>query len=644
MQRDHGDGASRPLLANGHSQSQSRSQALLNPLAKPTLRQRQSSTFKYHTFPTAPPRNPGKKPSKDGMQNANPTPLRNDSYASTSTRPTESSGTSPPPPPTGSSAHRQSSSRHSEHHETPLPKRQLAILAIIALAEQTALNSISPYLPEMASTFPDVGEGQVGLYVGLIASSFALAQFATNFAWGWLSDRVGRKPVVLFGTIATASCFVAFGFCRTLWQAIIVQVTMGLVNGNQGVISTCLGEITDRSNQSRAFTYLPVIYGLGAITGPIVGGLLVMKQNPFRPGQPNPYPYLPPNAVSAAVLVIDLIITMIFLEESLEEARDLPPLGQRVGSLFTWLWQFTSSHKPTYIRRSRKQIRKDNNYRTMNGDGVPEEEHDGDLSGDAASIESAPHMFPGHGGSENGLPKRRVLTRDTILLLASFLIFQLCNISFNSLYPIFAQADAPTGRDLSPEEIGISLAFAGVVTIVFQIGIFGRLREKVGNKATYRAGLGLFAVSFILVPFVGYKNGSHDGHPGPATTAGRVWLWIELGGILVIKTIAAVGSLTSALLLITNSAPSHAVLGTLNGLAQTLSAAGRAAGPFVSGALFTAATKIEPKGELLPFGIFCGVSFLGFLMSFGIRGAELEADGWDEEHAGGVGEEDEESR
>jgi hypothetical protein len=82
---------------------------------------------------------------------------------------------------------------------------------------------------------------------------------------------------------------------------------------------------------------------------------------------------------------------------------------------------------------------------------------------------------------------------------------------------------------------------------------------------------------------------------------------------------------------ITNSAPNHNVLGTLNGLAQTLSAAGRAAGPFISGSLFTAATKIRPKGEALPFGIFAGISLLGFLMSFGIRGAGLEDDDWSDE-------------
>lgn len=82
---------------------------------------------------------------------------------------------------------------------------------------------------------------------------------------------------------------------------------------------------------------------------------------------------------------------------------------------------------------------------------------------------------------------------------------------------------------------------------------------------------------------------------------------------------------------ITNSAPNHAVLGALNGLAQTLSAAGRAVGPFLSGGLFSLTSKIQPKGEAIAFGVFGAVSFLGFIMSFGIRGRSLEADGWGED-------------
>ncbi|KAF3043864.1 hypothetical protein E8E11_002178 [Didymella keratinophila] len=546
---------------------------------RPPIDKRKSSTLHYQTFPTKPPTSRGPRQSNS--------------------------------PPNGPAS---GSEPDDQHHESPLPKKQLVVLAIIALAEQTALNSISPYLPEMTKSFPEVKDGQTGLYVGLIASSFALAQFTTNFFWGWLSDKIGRKPVIICGTFLTMLSFLAFGFCRTLWQAILVQAVMGIVNGNSGVVSTCLGEITDRSNQSRAFTYLPVVYGIGGITGPIVGGLLVFYKNPLDSGKTNPYPYLLPNLFSAAVLAIDLIVCMLFLEESLEEARDLPPLGKRIGNLFTRMWQFTSSTRPSYVPR---WLSRQKSHHSQHLYGIDEEDEGLDDASDADSEGIAPALFP---ETTAELTKKEILNRDTILLLVTYTIFQLANISYNSLYPIFAEDVEPTGRGLKPEAVGLSLSFAGAITIVFQVGIFGKLRGKLGNKVAYRASLALFVVAFTLMPFVGYKNKHGSG-----------WLWFELGVVLVIKTIAGVGGLTAALLLITNSAPNHNVLGTLNGLAQTLSAAGRAAGPFISGSLFTAATKIQPKGEALPFGLFAGISLLGFFLSFGIRGEKLEAEGWSDE-------------
>ncbi|KAL8690169.1 MAG: hypothetical protein Q9224_004471 [Gallowayella concinna] len=572
---------------------------------------RKSSTLHYQTFPTPPPKSKGQPPSL-----------------------------SPPSSSDGPVSRRRGSTP--ANNESPLPKRQLAMLAVIALAEQTALNSISPYLPQMASTFPDINVDQVGLYVGLIASAFALAQFATGFLWGWLSDRIGRKPVVLVGTLCTAACFIAFGFCRTLWQAIIVQVIMGLVNGNQGVVSTCLGEITDRSNQSRAFVYLPVIYGLGGITGPLLGGTLVRNGSHFSKN--DPFPYLMPNLVSAAVLVVDLILTMLFLEESLEGAKNLPPLGHRVGSLFAWVWQFASSSRPSYLRVSKKDTMEDSNpprgpdimdrgYESDSGSGA-----DSDAESDSDPASAMPTLLP-HVHSE--LASKHIFKRDTMLLLATFLIFQLSNISYNSLYPIFGQASPPTGRALSPEEIGVTLAFAGAITIVFQIAIFGNLRDRMGNKLTYRVCMGGMVLSFLITPWVGYKDASRgDG----GISNGKGWLYFELGIVLLVRAVASVGCLTSALLLITNSAPNHSVLGTINGLAQTLSAAGRAVGPFLSGALFSVAIKVRPKGEVLAFGVFGGITFVGFLLSFGIRGEGLEAEGFsDEEDGSDVDENEEES-
>ena len=392
----------------------------------------------------------------------------------------------------------------------------------------------------MASQFPEVDPGQVGLYVGTIASSFALAQFATGFFWGWLSDRIGRKPVILTGTFFTAACIIAFGFCRTLWQAVLVQVLIGLFNGNQGVVSTCLGEITDRSNQSKAFTYLPVIYGLGGITGPVVGGLLVSSKARFS--RETPHPYLTPNLVSAAVLLLDMIVTMIFMEESLEEAKNLAPLGTRVSNLFSWAWQFASSSRPTYLRNGERHGRKSSR---INGDGAAYDVDDGDSDSDTDSEHSMPTMIPQH---STDLTRKQIFNRDTLLIFITYLLFQLSNISFNSLYPVFGQAAPPTGRNLSPGEIGLSLAFAGVVTIVFQVALFGTLREKIGNKITYRLSLAGFVLAFMMMPWVGYKDsGNGDG----GVSSGKIWLWVELGFVLLVKTTVAVGGLTSALLLVT---------------------------------------------------------------------------------------------
>ncbi|KAK0277998.1 hypothetical protein LTS00_013983 [Friedmanniomyces endolithicus] len=563
------------------------------PNARPSVYHRQSSTLHYQTFPTAPPRNAGRQVSKRDIQ-------RHASRSPTAERRPQSSG-----------------SGDGKHEETPLPKGQLAILALIALAEQTALNSISPYIPEMAATFPEVGEGQR-------RRSHWLSSQQTSPGAG---SQSGRKPVVLTGTFLTACGFLAFGFCKHLWQAVLVQVFMGLVNGNQAVISTCLGEITDRSNQSRAFTYLPVIYGLGGITGPIVGGLMVMRYDPSHPDRPNTYPYLLPNLFSAAILILDMIGTMFFLKESLECAQELPPLGKRVSGLFTWIRDSISMHRPTSLGGSQKPA----NGERHPGQTSPlleEDEDDSDYDNDSTT--NRPTLVP----STQQTPKTtQILNRDTLLLLATFFIFQLANISYNSLYPVFGQSPPPTGRSLTPEEIGLTLAFAGAISIIWQVGLFGRLREKMGNKMTYRVSLAGFVLAFVLMPFVGYKSGTGNGDGAP-TMKGKAWLWVELAVVLLIKTVAAVGGLTSALLLITNSAPSHAVLGTLNGLAQTLSAAGRAVGPFVSGSLFSYATNVRPKGEALAFGVFGGVAFLGCLLSFGIRGADLEADGWEEEEEG----------
>ncbi|KAI0173667.1 MFS general substrate transporter [Hypoxylon sp. FL1284] len=583
--------ATSPALRPGRAQTRSTSIGSFragSPLpALPSNRtltstfRRLSSQHHYQTFPTPPPRTAGR---------------RTDSGSSSS------------------ASHGHPHGHHGHGETTPLPVKQLALLALLSLSEQTALNSISPYLPEMIESFPGVGHDQVGLYVGLLASAFALAQLATNLLWGYLSDIIGRKPVMLLGTLLLCFCFAAFGFCTRYFHIVLVHVAMGLLNGNAAVVPTCLGELTDRSNQSKAFTWLPVVYSLGSITGPALGGLLVGEITK------DTYPFLAPNILGASLLGLSVIVLGIWFEETLEDQGDVPNWSTRIP----WLSRLT--------KHAKKGSKRSCSWPTGGNANGGERETGEDDTGEESTL-----LGPQVDGHDEDDPKsphetttwRQLLNRTTVVLLATHLIFQLSNSSFNSLYPIFASGMTPTGRDLRADVIGVSLSVAGAFTILFQLFLFRPLKSHLGNVRSYRGSLLGFAVTMALMPFVGYA----DSKPPFGVGDSKIWLYVEIGAILVIKNICAVGGLSSVMLLITNSAPTHASLGRLNGIAQTLSAGGRSIGPFLSGGLFTVSTHVQPKGEALAWGLFAGVALTGWLGSYAIHGEGLESadDGYEEE-------------
>ncbi|KAF4592112.1 MFS transporter [Ophiocordyceps camponoti-floridani] len=514
-----------------------------------------------------------------------------------------------------------------EHQQTPLPVRQLLLLAFLSLAEQTALNSISPYLPRMVASTPGIPPGQIGLYVGILASAFALAQLSTNFLWGYASDVVGRKPVLLAGTASLAGCFALFGLCRQYWHIVVVHVAMGLLNGNAACVPTVLGEVTDRSNQSKAFTYLPVIYSIGGITGPALGGLLVGHIVPS-------HPYLAPNVCAAVLLAVSVAVVALWFEETLEEDDEEagpwePVFLHRVSS---WL---RSKFRPETSNGSRSWSSRWPHAQTTD-QRRPLLSPNSSLS--SSSADDDHHVQDGIPSSKaavqtKGPAWRDLLNHTTLLLLSTYLVFQLSNISFNSLYPIFAAAPAPAGRELDPGKIGVSLSFAGLATILFQAFFYQPLKARTGSLGAYRLSLLGIAISMVLMPWVGYL----DDEPLFGIGSGRLGLYAQLGLVLVLKNVCAVGGLSSVMLLITNSAPSHASLGTLNGVAQTLSALGRSFGPFVSGGLFSLSLDVRPKGEALAWSVFGGLALAGWICSLFIRGDGLESedlDGDDESEDG----------
>lgn len=146
-------------------------------------------------------------------------------------------------------------------------------------------------------------------------SAFSVAQFATILMWSRLSDHYGRKPILLAGALGSAISVLGMGTSTSFVGLIISRCICGCFSGSTGVMKAAIGEITDPTNRARALTISPLMAGVGASLGPMIGSLHVANSGWSLMDR---HPYLAPCLAASLVPLASFLVALFFLPETLQ--------------------------------------------------------------------------------------------------------------------------------------------------------------------------------------------------------------------------------------------------------------------------------------------------------------------------------------
>jgi MFS family permease len=161
----------------------------------------------------------------------------------------------------------------------------------------------------------------VGSYAGLIESQVFLCEALFILQLCRLSDRIGRKPLLVIGAAGQALTALSFGFSKTFLTMLISRAAVGCVNANTGVMKAVLAEVTDGSNRARAFVINPLGWACGLVLGPLIGGTVASYKSQYTQHSAflRNWPYFLPCAVAAAFPAAACIFNVLFFKETLNK-------------------------------------------------------------------------------------------------------------------------------------------------------------------------------------------------------------------------------------------------------------------------------------------------------------------------------------
>jgi DHA1 family tetracycline resistance protein-like MFS transporter len=191
-------------------------------------------------------------------------------------------------------------------------RAKIGIIFLIVFIDLVGFGIVIPILPLYAEQY-----GPSPVIFGLLMASFSIMQFIAAPILGRLSDRVGRRPVLLISLLGSAFGYVLFGIAGSLGMLLASRIIDGISGGNISTAQAVIADITGPEDRARGMGIIGAAFGLGFILGPAIGALLVTVA-PWLPGI---------GAAAASLIAFVLVLTRLpetLAPEARREARRHP--------------------------------------------------------------------------------------------------------------------------------------------------------------------------------------------------------------------------------------------------------------------------------------------------------------------------------
>ncbi|MCB2205173.1 MFS transporter [bacterium] len=207
-----------------------------------------------------------------------------------------------------------------------MKRTPLAIIFIITFIDLLGFGIVIPIIPSYAGSAFDASD----VTIGFLVAAFSFMQLLFTPVWGRMSDRFGRRPILLLGLALTVISYILFGLATSLATLFISRLLGGVGGANISAAQAYISDVTRPEERAKGMGLIGAAFGLGFVFGPFLGGVLVE------------YGYDVPG-FAAALLSLTALVTAIFaLPESLSpEAR-----GEHRSAEFSWDMLIAALRKP----------------------------------------------------------------------------------------------------------------------------------------------------------------------------------------------------------------------------------------------------------------------------------------------------------